>query len=156
MGLNFLIFFCGHAGPSGVWPLGPTCPLPRVSHRWCRIHGAQLGAPEAMTQQPIAIGVWPVVVVFFLSRCGGALVDGFDFPDIFSVGILAPVVFGPWAQHAHCQGTATSGAGFFGPLGPLPRVSHRWCRLHWALWPHPRDNHKWCRFHGCQLVPPKP
>ena len=67
-GFELPALFCGHAGPSGVWPLGPTCPLPRVSHRWCRFHGGQLGAPEAMTQQPIAIGVWPVVVVFLFEQ----------------------------------------------------------------------------------------
>ena len=45
-GFELPAIFCGHAGPSGVWPLGPTCPLPRVSHRWCRFHGAQLVPPK--------------------------------------------------------------------------------------------------------------
>ena len=134
LGLNFLIFFLWAFWPQWLLgPIGPNMPIakgqpqvvqvslgpwahPRDNHKWCRFHGGQLGAPEAMTQQPIAIGVWPVVV-FFLSRCGGALVDGFELPALF------------------CGHAGPSGVWPLGPTCPLPRDSHKWCRFLWALGP---------------------
>ena len=99
------------SGAGVCWGLGPIAKgQPQVEQNsW-----GPVGAPEAMTPR----SQLPLVLAngcgFFLSRCGGALVDGFELPALFFVGMLAPVVFGPWAQHAHCQGSATGGADFMG------------------------------------------
>ena len=130
-GFDFPDIFLWACWPQWCLGLGPNMPITKGQPQVVQISWGPVGCTRS--HDPTANCHWCLASgCVFLSRCGGALVDGFDFPDIFlwacwpqwclGLGPNMPIAkgqpqvvqvsLGPWA---HCQGSATGGADFMGP-----------------------------------------
>ena len=154
MGLIFLIFFLWAFWPQWCLGLGPNMPIAKGQPQvvqvslgpWAHCQGSATGGADFMgpswcprshdPQKPFAIGVGQWVWVFCLSRCGGALVDGFDFPAIF--------LWACWPQWCLA----------LGPNMPIAKGQPQVVQISWGpigcTRSHdPTANCHWCLASGC-------